>query len=66
MSSTSLKRHPSIDCGVPSPSPDFLQVGSEGVDPKDLIGVSEEVVAFVRDFAMHPEMHRCIYSPSSF
>ncbi|CAF1706754.1 hypothetical protein Bca4012_005318 [Brassica carinata] len=36
----------------------FLQLGSEGADPKDygdIIGVTEELVAFVRDLAMHPE-----------
>ncbi|KAJ4897152.1 BSD domain-containing protein [Raphanus sativus] len=36
----------------------FLQLGSEGVDPKgygDAIGVNEEVVAFVRDLAMNPD-----------
>lgn len=38
----------------------FLQLGSEGVDPEDYdvgdaIGVNEELVAFVRDLAMHPE-----------
>ncbi|KAJ0241992.1 BSD domain-containing protein [Hirschfeldia incana] len=33
----------------------FLQLGSEGVDPKGAIGVTEEVVAFVRDLAMYPE-----------
>ncbi|KAL0721569.1 hypothetical protein Bca4012_036168 [Brassica carinata] len=33
----------------------FLQLGSEGVDPKDVIGVTEELVAFVRDLAMRPE-----------
>ncbi|KAF8059536.1 hypothetical protein N665_1229s0001 [Sinapis alba] len=34
----------------------FLQLGSEGVDPKgDVIGVTEEVVAFVRDLAMRPD-----------
>ncbi|XP_009150678.1 uncharacterized protein LOC103874029 [Brassica rapa] len=36
----------------------FLQLGSEGADPKDygdVIGVTEELVAFVRDLAMHPE-----------
>lgn len=36
----------------------FLQLGSEGVDPKgydDVIGVTDEVVAFVRDLAMNPD-----------
>ncbi|ESQ31259.1 hypothetical protein EUTSA_v10004225mg [Eutrema salsugineum] len=38
----------------------FLQLGSDGVDPKDydvgnVIGVTEELVAFVRDLSMHPE-----------
>lgn len=38
----------------------FLQLGSDGVDPEDYdagdaIGVTEELVAFVRDLAMHPE-----------
>lgn len=33
----------------------FLQLGSEGVDPKDVVGVTEELVAFVRDLAMRPE-----------
>ncbi|KAG2327178.1 hypothetical protein Bca52824_009906 [Brassica carinata] len=33
----------------------FLQLGSEGVDPKDVIGVTEELVAFVRDLALRPE-----------
>ncbi|KFK28451.1 hypothetical protein AALP_AA8G516000 [Arabis alpina] len=35
----------------------FLQLGSEEVDPKDydVIGVTEELVGFVKDLAMHPE-----------
>ncbi|KAL9284699.1 putative BSD domain-containing protein [Arabidopsis thaliana] len=35
----------------------FLQLSSEDVDPKDydVIGVTEELVAFVKDLAMHPE-----------
>uniref|UniRef100_A0A1J3H258 BSD domain-containing protein n=1 Tax=Noccaea caerulescens TaxID=107243 RepID=A0A1J3H258_NOCCA len=38
----------------------FLQLGSDGVDPEDYdvgdaIGVNEELVAFVKDLAMHPE-----------
>ncbi|CAA7034642.1 unnamed protein product [Microthlaspi erraticum] len=38
----------------------FLQLGSDGVDPEDYdvgdaIGVTEELIAFARDLAMHPE-----------
>ncbi|CAL9245043.1 unnamed protein product, partial [Arabidopsis halleri] len=35
----------------------FLQLNSEDVDPKDYdaIGVTEELVAFAKDLAMHPE-----------
>ena len=33
----------------------FLQLGSEEIDIGDAIGVTEEVVTFARNIAMHPE-----------